>query len=116
MAAGVSLLTATLPTGTPFWVMVPIVFVFGFAVSGFHGIWMNVATEVVPQEQSGLASGFSVMIGSTGVLFGPPLFGYIVDSTGAFAFGWLFLAVLSIVVTVLIITAMVIVKRSEQTA
>ena len=114
--AGASLLVAFLPTGTPFWLMVPITVVFGFCNSGFNGIWMNAATELVPREQSGMASGFSIMLGSWGVIVGPPLFGWIVDSTGTFSSGWLFLTAVMVAVTILLMYTMMVVKRSYPSA
>ncbi|WP_416143650.1 MFS transporter [Planococcus koreensis] len=107
----ISLGISQLPPGTVFWVMVPITIAFGFCISGFNGVWMNAATELVPVKQAGIASGFSLMLGSWGVILGPPLFGYIVDVTGSFTFGWLFLAAVLAVVIVLLLWAMAIVKR-----
>lgn len=108
-----SIAISQLPVGTPFWVMVPITILFGFCISGFNGIWMNAATELVPIERAGIASGFSLTLGSWGVIVGPPLFGYIVDKTGTFTFGWLFLAGMLAVVVALLITAMSIVKKEN---
>jgi MFS transporter, ACS family, hexuronate transporter len=72
-----------------FWGMVPVVIVFGFSASGFNGIWMNLASEIVPREQSGISSGVSITFGSVGVVLVPPFFGLMVDQSGSFAFGWL---------------------------
>ncbi|MFC0237085.1 MFS transporter [Fictibacillus phosphorivorans] len=47
---------ALLPEHTPFGFLVPIIAVFRFAVSGFYGIWMNLASELVPPEQAGISS------------------------------------------------------------
>lgn len=109
-----SLVISQLPAGTSFWVMVPITVLFGFCISGFNGIWMNAATELVPIQQAGIASGFSLMLGSWGVIIGPPLFGYIVDVTGAFTFGWLFLALMLSAVIALLLLAMAIVKKENR--
>ena len=53
----------------------------GFSLSGFNGIWMNLAVESVPKTLSGSASGYSVTFASVGVFIIPPLFGYILDQT-----------------------------------
>ncbi|MBD8032736.1 MULTISPECIES: MFS transporter [Solibacillus] len=53
----------------------------GFSLSGFNGIWMNLAVESVPETLSGSASGYSVTFASVGVFIIPPLFGYILDQT-----------------------------------
>lgn len=108
-----SLTVAFLPPGTSFWTMALITVFLGFCMSGFNGIWMNTATELVPREQSGIASGFSIMLGSWGVIVGPPLFGFIVDQTGSFVFGWLFLAVIMMMVIVLLFYTKKIVSNTE---
>lgn len=116
LSIAASVVIALLPSGTPFWVLVPITVVFGFCISGYNGIWMNAATELVPIEKAGIASGFSLMLGSWGVIIGPPLFGYIVDVTGTFTLGWLFMACILVVVIVLLLAAMRIVKKESQGA
>ncbi|PPA69027.1 MFS transporter [Jeotgalibacillus proteolyticus] len=88
LTAGASLMIAFIPEGTSFTAIAPIVMVFGFAVSGFNGIWMNLASELVPKEQAGLSSGFSIMVGSLGVIMVPPFFGFMVDQTGSYTTGW----------------------------
>nr|WP_281261213.1 MFS transporter [Desmospora activa] len=72
--------------------LVVLVAVFGFCICDFNGIWMNAATESVPERQAGLASGFSVSLGSWGVVLGPPLFGWVVDLTSGYTVAWLLLA------------------------
>jgi MFS transporter, ACS family, hexuronate transporter len=95
---------ALLPNHTPFGVLVPIVAVFGFAVSGFNGIWMNLASELVPPEQAGISSGLSITIGSLGVMAAPPIFGLMVDLNGNYSSGWLFITcLLGVVMAILIV-------------
>ncbi|CDQ18964.1 Regulatory protein UhpC [Halobacillus karajensis] len=98
----ISAVVAFLPKGTPYGLLVPLFFVFGFAVSGFNGIWMNLASELVPKEQAGLSSGFSITLGSLGVILFPPLFGLIVDQSQGYTLGWLMISVLMIMVMVLL--------------
>lgn len=107
-----SLTIAFLPYGTSFWMMSLITIFIGFCMSGFNGIWMNTVTELVPREQSGISSGFSITVGSWGVIIGPPLFGFIVDTTGAFVFGWMFLAVVMVIVIVLLLYTMKTVNKA----
>ncbi|HZG72010.1 MAG TPA: MFS transporter [Chondromyces sp.] len=97
LTAGSSLTVVLIPSAS-FWMMVPIVIVFGFSVSGFNGIWMNLATEIVPPEQAGISSGVSITFGSIGVILVPPIFGFMVDQTGSFTFGWLLITGMMIVV------------------
>jgi MFS transporter, ACS family, hexuronate transporter len=106
--AGLSSMTlAFIPTYTSFWMMIPITMVFGFAISGFNAIWMNVASEVVDPEYSGLSSGFSITLGSVGVITLPPIFGFIVDSFGSFTSGWIMIAgIMILVFTLLLLLSM----------
>lgn len=89
-----AVIMALFPPGTPFLAMAALAFLFGSCVSGFNGVWMNIATELVPARETGLASGFSISLGSWGVIIGPPLFGLVTDLTGVFAAGWYSLATL----------------------
>jgi MFS transporter, ACS family, hexuronate transporter len=102
--AGLSSMTlAFIPTYTSFWIMIPITMVFGFAISGFNAIWMNVASEVVDPEYSGLSSGFSITLGSVGVITLPPIFGFIVDHFGSFTSGWIMISGIMVVVFTLLL-------------
>lgn len=91
-----------LPQHTPFIGLVPIISLFGFAVSGFNGIWMNLASELVPKEFAGISSGFSILFGSAGVIIMPPLFGYLIDRSGTYMYGWYFISCLMIAVLILL--------------
>ncbi|MFD1708760.1 MFS transporter [Siminovitchia sediminis] len=106
MAACISFVVALLPSGTSYWMMIPVSFLFGFSASGFNGIWMNATTELVPREQAGLATGFSITVGSWGVMIGPPLFGLILDITGSYRTGWFFVAAVMVIVMFLLLSAM----------
>ena len=76
-----------------YYVLVFLVFCYGVAVSGFNGMWMNATTEVVSPQQSGLATGVSIMFASWGVIIGPPLFGSLVEWRGAYDGAWVMVAV-----------------------
>ncbi len=93
-----ALLLAFIPTGTPFWISIVIIAFLGFNISGFNGIWMIAAAESVPRQFSGVSSGVSLTIGTLGVVIGPPVYGYLVDQTGAFLWGWVYFAVLMLIV------------------
>ncbi|ARI75605.1 MFS transporter [Halobacillus mangrovi] len=110
-----STIVAFVPDGTPYWILVPLFLVFGFTVSGFNGIWMNLASELVPKEQAGLSSGFSITFGSMGVILLPPIFGLIVDQTRGYTFGWLLISIIMVVVMVLL-SRLYKLKKQQQTA
>ncbi|WP_080848133.1 MFS transporter [Cytobacillus gottheilii] len=107
-----STIVALLPSAS-FTLLVPIIMLFGFSVSGFNGIWMNLASEIVPVQQAGIASGVSLMFGSMGVMIVPPLFGFMVDKTGNFMFGWLFITGLMIIVFFMLFYLSIIIKRNR---
>lgn len=100
-----SLILIWIPPKVSLWFFIPFVILLGFNISGFNGIWMSLAAESVEKKYSGIASGFSLGIGSLGVVLGPPIFGKIVDITGDFLFGWLFilLQMLIVIVTILLL-------------
>jgi MFS transporter, ACS family, hexuronate transporter len=100
-----SLIIASLPPKVNLWILVSLILLFGFCIAGFNGIWMNFAAEAVPREFAGIGSGFSLAIGSLGVVFGPPAFGWIVDKTGKFSAAWTFLSIEMLVVICLLLWA-----------
>ncbi|KAB2331411.1 MFS transporter [Bacillus mesophilum] len=107
-----STIVALLPSAS-FALLVPIIMLFGFSVSGFNGIWMNLASEIVPPQQAGIASGVSLMFGSMGVMIVPPLFGFMVDETGNFMFGWLLITGLMFVVFFMLFYLSILNKRNR---
>ncbi|QTC41556.1 MFS transporter [Bacillus sp. V3] len=113
IAGAASLTLAFLPSHTAFLVMIPITMVFGFAISGFNALWMNVASEVVDVRFSGLSSGFSITLGSLGVITLPPLFGFVVDSFGSFTAGWLMIVGVMILVFLLLLMLILELKKKS---
>lgn len=101
---------AFLPVQISLLVLVPLVVLFGFCIAGFNGVWMNYASESVPRKYVGMASGFSLGIGSMGVIIGPPIFGATVDATGGYTVAWLFVSAVMVIVAGLLVWA----KRSEK--
>lgn len=98
LTAACAIVTAVLPPYVSMFILVPVVFLFGFSIAGYNGLWMNIASETVPRTYAGMASGFSLSLGSLGVIFGPPLFGFIVDMTGGYKSAWIFVSVEMLVV------------------
>lgn len=110
LTAVCSTVAAFLPTGVPLWLILPFVAVFGFGIAGFNGVWMNAAAEAVPKRWSGLASGFTISVGSWGVIVAPPVFGWLVDWSGAYTMAWLFVTAMMLLVGGLLLW----VERSEE--
>lgn len=100
-----TLVMAMLPAGTSFYLLAVIVFILGFAVSGFNGVWMNATTEMVHPSFSGTATGISITFGSWGAILLPPIFGAIVDGASSYSVGWFFMMFLMLIsIFVLVIT------------
>ena len=107
------LLMAFMLEGVILWLVVLATIFLGLSVSGFNGIWMNVATESVSREKAGLVSGFSITFGSFGVVLGPPIFGFILETTQSYMVAWLLLGGLSILVFLFTLWAGVLYKKAE---
>lgn len=84
-----------------FYLLATIVFLFGFSVSGFNGVWMNATTEIVDKKLAGISTGISITFGSLGVVFLPPIFGKIIDVTNDYTYGWLFVTSLMLITSLL---------------
>ncbi len=82
--------------GTPWWVMGLVFGAFGFGAIGWGGMNLVLVSESVRREVSGLAMGYSLMILLIGNIVGPPVFGYIVDTTGSYSLAWWFLTACSV--------------------
>lgn len=102
VAGCLAIILSLLGEGFPYVLITLIVGVLGFCISGFNGIWMNAATELVPKEQSGASSGISIMLGTMGVLIGPPIFGVITDYS-SYSLGWVYFSVIMFLVTILLL-------------
>lgn len=72
----------------PWWPLYIMIAILGFACLGWNGIFITLLAEVGSKEQVGTAVGFGIAISGLGILFGPPLFGYIVDTTQSYATAW----------------------------
>jgi sugar phosphate permease len=100
LVSAISLVTSLLPPNTPFYVIAVIVFIFGFGASGFNGVWMNATSEIAPVSNAGAATGASITVSSWGAILFPPAFGILIDWTGAYSVGWLFVTVFMIIAIV----------------
>lgn len=92
-----STIVSLLPSNTSFYLFAVIAFIFGFGTSGFHGVWMNATSELAPPTNAGVATGASITISSWGAILFPPIFGFLLDTTGLYSIGWLYVTMLMIV-------------------
>lgn len=63
--------------------------VMGFTAVAWNSNYVTIISEIAPKGKVGTYSGMSMMIISIGAITGPPLSGFIVDSTGSFADMWI---------------------------
>ena len=70
------------------WLLWGVLFLLGFGAVGWGGLMGTLAGETGGHTAAGAAAGVSAAFFNVGIFFGPPLFGYIVDRTGAYAPAW----------------------------
>lgn len=94
IAAGTSLAIAFLSPGSSLWLIGGVMVLMGFSAMGWPGIFLTLVAELAEPAQVGSAFGLCVGIVSVGVIFGPPLFGVIVDRTGSYSSAWMIFSAL----------------------
>ncbi len=96
MMLAVSVITQLVGPETPGWVIALIFAAFGFSAIGWGGQNLVLVSESSRRETAGLAMGYSLMILLVGNIAGPPIFGYLVDTTGSYSPAWWFLTACSV--------------------
>jgi sugar phosphate permease len=87
-----SLATATLSISTPLWVVAFVVFAYGANALGWNGLFQALLTERVDRKYAATGVGFGMTLAQAGTVFGPPLFGFVVDTSGSYPVAWVFLS------------------------
>ena len=90
-----SLWFALLPADAPAWVVTIIVSLFGFTGVAWHGVHLAWMTEMATPETAGAASGLWICSAHLGIILLVPVFGILVDASGAYVLGWLFTGLLA---------------------
>ena len=72
-------------------VLFVVLFIFGFSAMGWNGIFLAFIGELADKDTAGRAVGLCMMFTFIGNLFGPILFGKILDMTRSYSVGWYFL-------------------------
>jgi MFS transporter, ACS family, hexuronate transporter len=67
-------------------------FLLGFSAFGWNGVFLVLGGELAGRGQAGRATGFIMTIVFLGNLTGPILFGKMIDVTGGYRLGWIFMA------------------------
>jgi MFS transporter, ACS family, hexuronate transporter len=86
-----TLVMQVITPGISYWVLALVFAVFGFSAIGWGGLNLILVSEFSRKESMGLAMGYSLMILMIGNIVGPPMFGYIIDTTGSYSPAWGFL-------------------------
>jgi len=82
----------------PIWFVLLSIILFGFSCIGWNAVWLTTIGELSGKELVGMATGICVTASYVGMMLGPLVFGYIVDSTGSYRFAWMFLVLCSVIV------------------
>jgi len=77
------------------WLLYPIIFLFGMAAIGWGGLYTALAGEMAGKERADTIAGISAFTLVLGAFVGPPIFGFIVDTTGSYQAAWLAMALSS---------------------
>jgi MFS transporter, ACS family, hexuronate transporter len=85
------------------WWIYPLVFILGFVAIGWGGLQATLIGELGGRSSAGTAAGFIASVLILGMMSGPPLFGYILDSTGSFRSAWAAMAVSCMISAVFIV-------------
>ena len=84
LAAASSLALAATGPATPRVLLVAILLVAGVSAIGWNGINMTFVAEIAGRHAAGAAAGLNLTSSYLGIMFGPPLFGLLVDRTGSY--------------------------------
>jgi MFS transporter, ACS family, hexuronate transporter len=96
VAYGLLALGAALPTAS----LVPLAFLAGAGAFGWVGLYFTLVAEIGGARYAGLLTGVAVAFAWSGVLVGPPVFGVLLQWTGSYAWPWLALAIVAVLVAV----------------
>jgi len=87
------------------WALYPVLFLLGLGGIGFGGIFLTLMSELGGRYGAGKAAGLGGTIAMAGIVFGPVVFGHIVDTSGSYELAWLssaFVAALCIVLLIFV--------------
>lgn len=83
---------AILPGRIPLTAIAALVLLYGFTSLGWHGLFITLISELAGPESQGRSVALAMTFLYTGIIFGPPAFGYLVDHSGSYRLAWLVLA------------------------
>jgi len=77
------------------WALYPVLFMLGLAATGFGGVFIALISELGGRQGAGKATGLAITVTMGGSMFGPIVFGHIVDVSASYELAWLSLAFMS---------------------
>jgi MFS transporter, ACS family, hexuronate transporter len=92
LGAAACIVLSLLSPATPVWVLYLLSVLSGISLLGWNGVWITLAGEISREASAGLYIGLSFFFANLGLLFGPPLFGFLTDFFHSYFLPWLFLA------------------------
>ena len=92
-----TLCAAFLPSQTPLWLVALLSTLFGVSAFSWTGILGTLIIETVGAESAGSSISLVQVLSAPATLFAPPLFGFLVDVSGAYRTSWLVLTLLGTV-------------------
>lgn len=95
MAVG-ALGCAMLTSDTSFWLLFPILILFGSTAIGWNGVFLAEVARLAPPGQAGLATGGSLCITFLGIVAGPSLFGIMAGLVHSYGLSYGLLTLLSV--------------------
>jgi MFS transporter, ACS family, hexuronate transporter len=72
--------------------LMPVLFLAGVSLVGYQGVSYALIGEISGKARTGAGLGLMITINAAAATIGTPVFGYIVDQTGSYAFAWQILA------------------------
>lgn len=84
LVCGIGFMTENLP----FIIILFLALLLGITTQGWNGLFVVMISEVVDTKQIGLASGVGLAVVYSGAIFGAPLSGWIIDSSGNYETMW----------------------------
>lgn len=97
------LILSTFTSNTPFWLAALVSWFYGMSAMGWNGIHIAMVMKLAKKEQGGAAVGVTVSMMQLGVLFIPPMFGYLIDITGSYVLGFRILSFIALLGVLLLL-------------
>lgn len=89
LAAGTALTMGQASSVTPGWLIAILSAALGACIIGWSGVYLALISELATADMTGIATGMSAIFTYVGVIMLPPLFGHLVDKTGAYGVAWM---------------------------